>query len=159
MYTRKLTFDIIRKFDIGYDEDFVLNITDDKGKIINQKHIGECITFPNKDINGHILFIARRAIHQKFFHYPENVDKPIYGLFELKREIEHGKDIKEVYVCESMLDALVIWTYGKYAIALNGTGSAEQYKMLREIDFIRTYILATDNDKAASLQEKNSEIK
>ena len=148
MFERKLNMDIIRKYDIGYDEDFILDIKDDKGKIINQKHVGGCITFPNKDINGNILFIARRSVNTKFFHYPENVDKPVYGLYEILRAIKKGEKISSVYVCESMLDALYICTMGKWAIALNGTGSSKQFEILRNIDFIRIFILATDNDKA-----------
>ena len=129
MYERKLDLETIRKFDIGYDKEH------------------NCITFPNKDPNGNILFIATRNINNKFFHYPSDVDKPLYGMYEINREIKHGNDIKEVYICESMLDALVIWRYGKYAIALNGTGSQYQYDLLRKSDF-RVLILATDNDEA-----------
>lgn len=147
MYKRKLTDEIIEKFDIGYDKDFIMEIRDDKGNLIRRRDIGECITFPNKDEHGNILFIARRAINSKFFNYPPDVDKPVYGLYELYEEIKRGKIIREVYIVESMLDALVIWSWGKYAFALNGTGSAYQYNILRNLD-IRTYILAFDNDKA-----------
>ena len=147
MFKRKLNLDTIRKFDIGYDKDYVMNLTDETGKIIGQRDIGECITFPNKDPNGNILFIARRAINTKFFHYPKGVDKPVYGLYEIYRERRLGKDIREIYICESMLDCLAIWSWGKYAVALNGTGSSYQYDILRNTDF-RTFILATDNDFA-----------
>ena len=129
MYERKLTDEIIEKFNIGYDKD------------------NNCITFPNRDINGKILFIATRNVDNKYFHYPKEVDKPVYGLYEIYREIINGKDIKEVYICESMLDALFIWTCGKYAVALNGTGSAHQYDILNKTPFY-SFILATDNDSA-----------
>ena len=145
MFERKLNIETIRKFDIGYDKDFVLQ-TKVNGQII-QKHIGECITFPVRDEFGNILFIARRAINQKFFHYHEGVDKPIYGLFEIYREMRQGKEINEVYVCESMLDALVIHSWGKYAVALNGTGSKDQYNIIKKSN-LRYLILATDNDDA-----------
>ena len=153
MFTRKLDMETIRKFDIGYDPDFILETRDHDGKIISTKDIGECITFPNKDENGNILFIARRAIHTKFFNYPSDVDKPVYGLYEINREIRHGNDIREVYVVESMLDALVIWCWGKYAVALNGTGSAHQYDILKRTD-IRSFILAFDNDNAGKVARK-----
>ncbi len=145
MFERKLNLDIIRKFDIGYDKNFILKTEVDG--TIQTREIGECITFPIKDENGNILFIARRAINQKFFHYPENVDKPLYGYYEILRERRHGKEINEVYIVESMLDALYIWTLGKYAIALNGTGSSKQYELLKKSDF-RLFILGTDNDFA-----------
>jgi DNA primase len=53
----------------------------------------------------------------------------------------------EVIVCESMLDALTAWVYGKYAVALNGLGNELQFRQLRKMP-CRKYILATDNDKA-----------
>lgn len=148
MYERKLNLDTIRKFDIGYDKNYIM-ITEKDGKT-ERKEVGECITFPVKDEKGNILFIARRAIHTKFFHYPENVDKPIYGLYEIYREKLHGVEIDEVYVCESMLDCLAIWSWGKYAIALNGTGSKKQYDLIKKSD-LRYLILATDNDNAGKI--------
>lgn len=145
MYERKLNLETIRKFDIGYDKNFILK-TEKNGEIY-QRIIGECITFPVKDEIGRILFIARRAINTKFFNYPIGVDKPVYGLYEIYREMKHGTKIDEVYVCESMLDALSIWSWGKYAIALNGTGSKYQYDIIKKTT-IRNFILATDNDEA-----------
>ena len=145
MYERKLNLETIRKFDIGYDADYTMTKVVDGKKV--SRHIGECITFPNKDVDGNILFIARRAIHTKFFHYPEDVDKPVYGLYEIYREMRHGVKIEEVYVCESMIDALTLWSWGKYAIALNGTGSSKQYEIIRNSS-LRYLILATDNDDA-----------
>ena len=135
MFERKLDLETIRKFDVGYDAE------------------NDCITFPNKDINGNILFIATRSVKNKFFHYPAGVEKPVYGLYEIYREIKHGKEINEIYVCESILDALVIWRYGKYAIALNGTGSHYQYEQLKKSS-IRIFILATDNDEAGKNARK-----
>lgn len=125
MYKRKLTDEIIELFDIGYDKE------------------SECITFPQRDIKGNTLFIARRSVKSKFFNYPEDVDKPIYGLYELSLLTEFPK---EIIICESMLDALVCWVWGKYATALNGLGSEKQLKVLNTLP-CRKFILATDNDK------------
>lgn len=129
MYQRKMTDEIIEKFDIGYDEET------------------ECITFPVKDENGNILFIARRSVKTKYFHYPNNVDKPLYGLYEIYREMKNGKKIDTIYVCESMINALTLWSWGYYAIALNGTGSHKQMEMLRKTPF-KELILALDPDFA-----------
>ena len=97
MYKRRLTDDIIELFDVGYDKDT------------------QCITFPIKDIKGNVLFIARRSVNSKFFHYPCGVLKPVYGVYELSLQEKYPE---EVIVCESMLDALTCWVYGKYAVAL-----------------------------------------
>lgn len=126
MYKRKLTDEIIETFDIGYDKNTC------------------CITFPVRNINGKTLFIARRSVNVKFFNYPQGVEKPLYGLYELTRQQD---SYMEVIVCESMIDALTCWVYGKPAVALNGLGNALQFKQLRDLP-CRELILATDNDDA-----------
>lgn len=129
MYKRKLTDEIIDLFDIGYDKNT------------------ECITFPNRDINGNTLFIARRSVKTKFFNYPQDVEKPVYGLYEIRYVLNSWDYPEEVIICESMLDALTCWVYGKYAVALNGTGNENQFKTLRNMPN-RKFILATDMDEA-----------
>ena len=52
-----------------------------------------------------------------------------------------------------MLDALVFWTVGKYAVALNGTGNELQFKQLNELP-CRKFILATDMDIAGQKARK-----
>lgn len=126
MFERKLTKDVIRKYDIGYDKD------------------SDCIVFPNKDEKGNILFLAKRSVKSKFFNYPKDVEKPIYGLYELKRDFPNAT---YVIVCESMLDALVFIVAGKPAVALNGTGSSEQLDKLNKLPY-RKIILCTDMDEA-----------
>lgn len=128
MYKRGLTDDIIELFDVGYDAET------------------DCITFPIRDIKGNCLFIARRSVKSKFFNYPEGVEKPLYGLYEIMKFYNERYFISEVIVCESMLDALSFWTIGKFACALNGLGNELQFKQLRELP-CRKIILATDMDE------------
>lgn len=145
MYKRRLTDAVIELFDIGYDKRT------------------KCITFPVRDKSGRTLFVARRSVNTKYFNYPTGAEKPLYGLYELWQQavvateyIDNKKKQdyysrmffpNEVIVCESMLDALTAWVYGKYAVALNGLGNDLQFKQLREMP-CRKLILATDNDKA-----------
>ena len=126
---RGISKEIIRKFDIGYDKE------------------NDCITFPNKDQNGNIVFIATRHTKKKRFNYPHNSKKIVYGLYEIKKELKKDVKIDEIYVTESMIDALQLWSWGKFSVALNGTGNLSQIKELNEFP-CRTYILATDNDDA-----------
>ena len=158
MYERKLTDDIIEIFDIGYDKKT------------------DCITFPVRDINGNTLAIARRSTKGKYFNYPSGFEKPLYGIYELYLcamnniadslpPIYADTDTNDIYiskervfpleviVCESMIDALTCWVYGKYAVALNGLGTELQFKQLRELP-CRKIILATDNDKAGMSARK-----
>lgn len=126
MYKRRLTDEIINMFDIGYDMQT------------------QCITFPIQDEFGNVLFIARRSVNTKYFHYPNAVVKPLYGLYQLRK---YAGDINEVIVCESMLNALTAWVYGRPAIALNGTGSSKQLQDLLKLPY-RKIILALDPDDA-----------
>lgn len=126
---------IIELFDLGYD--------------IETK----CITFPVRDIYGHTLFVARRSVNTKFFQYPSGVKKPLYGLYELYTEQKNYSNVNryayfdEVIVCESMIDCILLWQAGYYAVALNGLGNQLQMKQLNDLP-CNTLVLATDNDKA-----------
>lgn len=139
MYKRKLTDSVIEMFDVGYDNHFELK--DTFGKV---KRVLQCITFPVRDLTGGTLFIARRSVTDKFFHYPEGVDKPVYGIYELQQYAPHAE---EVIICESIINALTCWAYGKYAVALNGTGTQLQYEQLARIP-CRKFITALDPDEA-----------
>ena len=124
---RKITDErIIELFDLGYDK------------------ATQCITMPVRDYKGNTLFIARRSVHTKYFNYPQGVEKPLYGLCEI-RTLDVSP--QEIIVCESMIDALTCWQYGKYAVALNGLGTQLQFKQLMDMP-CRKLILATDMDSA-----------
>lgn len=140
MYKRKLTDDIIELFDVGYDNNFTL-VSESGSKVTYR-----CITFPVRDVEGRTLFIARRSVDTKFFHYPKEVMKPVYGLYELRQY--YGNNLpSEIIICESMLNALTCWVYGKPAVALNGTGTPFQYKQLEQLP-VRKFILGLDPDEA-----------
>lgn len=133
---------IIELFDLGYDKDT------------------KCITMPVRDKDGNCLFVARRSVRTKFFNYPKGVSKPLYGLYELYRLLSGGRGsakinvrsvimnmIGEIFVCESMIDCILLWQAGHYAVALNGLGNSLQMQQLKDLP-CRELILATDNDKA-----------
>ena len=123
MFDRKLTREIIDKFDIGFDKE------------------NNAITFPVYNLKNELCFVGRRSINGKAFNYPKDVSKPVYGLNMIP------SDAKEIIICESMFNALTCWVYGKYGIALLGTGSREQYEILKNYP-CRKYILAFDGDNA-----------
>lgn len=132
MYERKLTDELIEKFDVGYDANWIPP---------GRKKPVPCITFPVRDRSGNTLFLVRRAIQTKLYNYPEGVTKPLYGLYELP---EH---CKSVIICESAINALTCWRYGKPAVALLGTGNSYQIQQLRELG-VREFILGFDADEA-----------
>ena len=132
MWKRKMTPEVVDIFDIGYDAET------------------QSITFPVREESGKCLFVARRSVNTKFFNYPAGAEKPVYGLYEL-RQLEKYPD--EVIICESMIDAITCWVYGKYAVALNGLGNELQFRQLRAMP-CRKFILGTDNDTAGKSARK-----
>lgn len=120
MFQRKLTMEVIQKFEVGYDMQT------------------DSLTFPVY-VDGRCLFVAKRRVKWKQFLMPSIEPKPIYGLDYLTDNV--------VIVCESVINALTCWSYGKQAIALFGTGSDYQIQKLKELPQ-REIILALDPDTA-----------
>ena len=120
MFTRKLNDFVIDKFDVGYDPQT------------------DSLTFPVY-VNGTCLFVAKRRTKFKRFDLPEIFPKPVYGLDYITDD--------EIIVCESIINALTCWAYGKQAVALFGTGSDYQIDLLNKIS-VRKIILALDGDDA-----------
>lgn len=120
MFERKLTDDIIDKFEVGYDPKL------------------DALTFPVY-VDGVCRLVCKRRVKFKRFEMPEINPKPIYGLDYLTDN--------EVIVCESIINALTCWSYGKQAVALFGTGSDWQIEQLNKIPQ-RHIILALDGDEA-----------
>lgn len=126
MYERHLTDDIIEKYDIGYKDGY--------------------ITFPIRDENGKLLFLAKRNVHKKEFILPPKLDKPLCYLYEAQTYF----NTKYIYIVESLLNALTLAKWGQPAIALLGTGTARQIQHLKTLPY-RKLILALDNDDAGHL--------
>lgn len=129
MFERKLTEDIINKFDIGFDKKT------------------NCVTFPVYNNEGKCLFVIKRNVSFKKFYIPAGIDKEIFGLNQIP------KDCNEIIICESVFNALTCWVYGKVGIALFGTGSDEQIETLKKLP-CRKFILAFDGDFAGQKAEK-----
>lgn len=124
MWKRKLTKDVVDKFEVGYDPKT------------------DCITFPVRDDKGNLLFITRRSVKNKKFFIPSLVDKPVYLLYYIKQN-----SITKCFVVESQIDALTLWTYGLPSIATFGQPSKHQIELLNTSG-IRTFITLFDNDNA-----------
>ena len=120
MFERKLTDDIIKKFDVGYDPKT------------------DSLTFPVY-VDGKCVFVAKRRVKYKRFDLSELKNKPIYGL-------DYVTD-NEFIICESVIDALTCWSYGKQAVALFGTASDYQLKVLNNVRQ-RKLVIGTDGDEA-----------
>ena len=132
MYQRGLTDELIDKYDIGVDLNYQPY---ENGKVV------PCITFPVRDSFGNCLFVARRSIEGKSFYLPREIDKPLYGVYELPN------NCKSLDVVESCFNALTCVKYGRPAIALFGTGTPSQMTQLRRLG-VREVRVGTDPDEA-----------
>ena len=121
---RHLSRDICKLFKIKYDKD------------------KQMIVFPVYDEHNKLCMLTRRSVNDKTFLIDKDKEKPVYLLNYIIR-----KGITEVTVCESQINALTCFTYGYPAVALFGTGTKYQYKILNKSG-IRHYYLAFDGDEA-----------
>jgi len=124
LYQRGLTDELILRFDIGYDP----------------KRL--CVTFPVKDLEGDVVFVATRSVNSKFFTLPEGENKPVYGAY-LFRSGEYSTCV----ITEAFFDSLTLWKYGIPSVALMGTGSSYQLEILKKLP-VRHYIIGLDPDEA-----------
>lgn len=124
MWKRKLTKEVVDKYRVGYDQ------------------LRKCLTFPVWDIKGRLKMVTTRSVDTKKFYIQKDQDKLIYLLNFIVKE-----GIETVYCTESQINCLTLESYGYRAIALFGTGSYNQYKMLNKSG-IRHFILALDPDRA-----------
>lgn len=124
MLKRKLSLDVCREFNVKYDPKT------------------NSLVFLVCEPNDKPVFLTRRNVDKKQFIIASGVEKPVYLLNEINK-----RNIKEVLVCESQINALYAWSLGYPAIALFGTGTSYQYQQLNN-SAIRHYILCLDGDAA-----------
>lgn len=134
MWQRGLSKEVVDRFRVGYDDD------------------SKSITFPIWDEFGRLVMITRRNVARKRFNIEESKYKPVYLMnFIIKDSID------TVYICESQINALTLWSWGYPAVALLGTGSYEQYGILKKCG-VRNYVLCFDGDEAG-IKGRNRFIK
>lgn len=126
VYERGLTDEIIERYDIGFDAET------------------DSIVFPCRDISGNIQYLIRRSVETKWFNYTGGSKKLVYGIYEF---IKYFPNATELYICESIFNALSLVACGIPAVALNGTGSKEQYESLAKLS-VRSLVMALDPDDA-----------
>jgi DNA primase len=130
MYKRGLIDSIIEFFDIGYDVKT------------------NSITFPVRNSKGSCMFVAKRSVGRKRFDLPKNIEKPLYGLYEIGQRKFSAKECGKIYVCEGLFDCLRLWCNGKFAVAGFGCLFSDYQVQLLNALPTRHLVLALDNDDA-----------
>ena len=124
LFNRHISKTIIDKFNIGFDPK------------------DQCVTFPVYDEHDKLVMITKRSIKDKRFYIDKDIEKPVYLLNEAIKNND-----TTIYVVESQINALTLYTWNYPAVALFGTGSKYQYNILKRSG-IRHYILCFDGDQA-----------
>ncbi|MDT0150053.1 toprim domain-containing protein [Priestia aryabhattai] len=103
------------------------------------------VVLPWHDKDGRIVNVKFRSIKQKYFWYMDGqqIKNHVYGLW-LVRKL--NKDT--VFIVESEIDALYLWSLGYAAIALGRARISRKQRELILNSGIKTLIIATDNDRA-----------
>lgn len=130
MTKRGISDKVIREFNLKYDRDT------------------QCIVFPVYNEKNKLSFLTRRTVEGKKFIIDKNASKAVvYGL-------NKAQYYKEVYVVESQINCLVLWSWGYPAVALLGAGTTyEQLKILSNSQ-IRSFVLCYDGDNAGRVGAK-----
>lgn len=126
MYYRKLTDKVIEYFDVGFDPKT------------------DSLTFPVHDLQGDVRFVQRRSVGSKTFMNESVAEKGkiVYGLHHVYKNLSW---IKEVTICESIIDALTCWTHREPAVALLGAlPTTFQIELLKRVP-VKKYVIGLDN--------------
>lgn len=121
---RGISRDVIKRFKVGFNPS------------------KQTVTFPVWDENGNYVMTTERSVNNKSFYIEGDKQKPVYLLNFIKEN-----HIDSVYVTESQINCLTLHSWGYPAVALFGTGSKNQYEILKRSG-IRNYCLALDGDEA-----------
>jgi DNA primase len=126
---RGVSEEIQKKFIVGYDKE------------------SDAVAFFWLDaFTGKVVNVKFRKTDSKQFYYirgGQPVKNHIFGLYQA---IKDG--CKKVYIVESEIDALYLWTNGIPAIALGGSYLSPAQKRLLLLSGIDTFVIATDADDA-----------
>lgn len=130
MQKRKISNEIVEMFGIGY----------------NREH--DSIVMPIQDIDGKVKMLKERSIEGKQFFNTKGIDKAsvIFGLYQVLQQDKLKSE--KVWICESEIDALTIWTYGGLAIAIMGSHLSNAQIELLNRSGIRKLVDGMDRDKA-----------
>lgn len=124
MKKRKLTDEVIKKFDIKYDPQT------------------KCIVFPVRDKWGKLVGLTRRSVIDKRFIIDKGFDKKnIYCLDKVLKE-------RTVYVVESQINALTLWSWNYPSIATFGAGCPDEQINELNKSGIRHFVICFDPDQA-----------
>lgn len=127
---RKISDEITEHFNIGYNK------------------INDSIVIPIYDIDGSIKMLKERSIEGKKFYNSKGIDKAsvIFGLYQVMQQDQTRE--QKIWICESEIDALTVWTYGEMGIAIMGSHLSNAQIALLNKSGVRKLVDGFDKDVA-----------
>lgn len=124
---RKITDEIMSRFEI---------CSDGRGGVV----------FPLHNKVGEVIGIQSRNVSSKIFYNTKGLDKRrfLYGLYHVKKSGYVPGE--RIYVVESIIDMLTLWSWGYKAVALMGAEFSD-YHYSELIKLPHDIVLALDNDE------------
>ncbi|PAW37928.1 hypothetical protein CKQ70_30790 [Bacillus toyonensis] len=136
---RGISEKVQRAFKVGYDRN------------------SKAVALAWHDVKGNMVNIKFRSINSKiFYYYPtgQQLRNHIYGMHFIYKLTPDT-----VFLVESEIDCLYLWSIGIPAIALGGSKISEKRKQLLLRCPAKRIVLATDNDKVGrEIREKVTKL-
>lgn len=123
---RGIPFNVQRAFDVGYHPET------------------KSVVLVWHDMNGNIVNWKHRNVHNKLFWYKKGgqpIRNHLYGIHWVVR-----KAARTVWVVESEIDALTLWSQGKAAVAIGTSYLSNEKRDLLLKAGVEKIVIATDND-------------
>lgn len=124
---RGISEDVQRLFRVGYCKD------------------SQAVVMPWADINSQVINLKYRAVNSKRFWYHKEGQRVKYHCYGLDKVQE--KQCKTVWLVESEIDCLRLWTLDIPAIAFGTANISKQQESLLRNSTAETLVIAVDNDR------------
>ena len=125
MDTRKLSKAVCEKFKVKYDP------------------VSESLVFPVWETIGKLWMLTRRSVKNKTFIIDKDKEKPVYLM-----NVILERNLEEITVCESQINALTLWGWGIPAVATFGCNVTSKQMYTFNHSGLRHVYMAYDGDKA-----------
>lgn len=107
--------------------------------------VGRALAIPWYDVNGDMITVKYRSLVDKKFWYIEDgldITGALFGLHHV-----YKSDVKRLYIVESEIDVMYLYTLGYYAVALGNKAMNEsRAELLRKAPYGELVIIP-DNDE------------
>lgn len=112
-------------------------------RLFEVRETPEGVRFPVRDEQGRVVGWQLRGLRKKFFENAPGWEKryTLYGLWQWQ-----AAGVTTMVICESIIDALTLWSDGHPAVALCGASVSERQWALISRSGCRHAICATDAD-------------